>query len=229
MGLGPYSCAEPGSLAPAWPPLGAGSREGSRHLHFRRLFSVLERSRGAMRLSPRRPEKRGPAPGSRGAAGRGEGRAFCKPQGPHMGLSTFPGPTKPAQVPSIPLPGWGHITQNRQGTAQGTQPFLPLLQGWAALSPLVNDLQESPQDIRQTPSSYAGSRSPMQEGMLTCHGAARMGPSSGKDRGRAGWWHKSFPYQRPAKPGESRAAPQTQTGQGNGGRRRPGEQLSVKL
>lgn len=77
-----------------------------------------------------------------------------------MGLSTSPSPKQPAQIPSIPLPAWGKITENQQGTAQGTQPFLPLLQGWTALSPLVNDPRESPQDIRQTPgpSSYAPPR-----------------------------------------------------------------------
>ena len=148
-----------------------------------------------------------------------------------MGLSTSPSPKQPTQMPNIPLPGWGNITQNQQGRAQGTQPFLPLLQGWAALSPLTNDLRESPQDIKQTPgpSSYAGTRSTTQGGTLTCHGAARMTPSSGKDRGTAGWWHKPCLYQSLVKHGESRAAPQVQTGQGNRGIWRPGEQLSAKL
>lgn len=66
MGPGPYSCAVQSSLAPAWPSwvLAAGKRAGIST--FGGYFQVLERSRGEMRLSPRRPEKQGPALGNGG-------------------------------------------------------------------------------------------------------------------------------------------------------------------
>lgn len=181
MGSGPYSCAEAGSLAPAWPPPGAGSREGSRHLHFRRLFSGAGEKPRSDEIVTKETRETGLSSGQWGAAGKGEEKAFCKAQGPRP-------PLAPKNLSAQHAPArLGGYNPKWVRTAQETQPFLPLLQGWAALSPLI--CRRSPQDVRQTPerSSYAGSHSPMQGCVLTHHGAAGTTPGSGKDRGTAGW------------------------------------------
>lgn len=147
-------------------------------------FQVLERSRGAMRLSPRRPEKQGSALGSGGLRGKGRKRLSASPRA-HAWSSAPPLAPKNLSAQHAPA-RLGGYNPKWVRAAQETQPFLPLLQGWAPLSPL--GCRRSPQEVRQTPepSSYAGSRSPMQGCVLTCHGAAGTTPGSGKDRGTAG-------------------------------------------
>lgn len=106
MGPGPYSCAVQSSPAPAWPSRVLAAGKGAGISAFGGYFQVLERSRGEMRLSPRRPEKQGPALGNGGL--QGEGRE---------GLSTTPRahisapPLGPMDLPKHPA-----FTHHMRGT-----------------------------------------------------------------------------------------------------------------
>lgn len=98
-------CAEqPGSSLAL---VGAGSREESRHLHFRRLFSGAGEKPRRDEIVTKETRETGPSAGKWWAVRRGEGRAFYQTQGPHMRLSTFSGPQEPAQAPIIQPPGCG--------------------------------------------------------------------------------------------------------------------------
>lgn len=93
MGPDPYSCAVHSSLAPAW-PLGAGSREGSRHLHFRRLFSGAGEKPRRDEIVTKETRETGPSTGKWWAARRGEGKGPNRPRAhtsaPPLGLKNLP-------------------------------------------------------------------------------------------------------------------------------------------
>lgn len=118
VGPGPYSCAVQSSLAPASPSRVLAAGKGAGISTFGGYFQVLERSRGEMRLSPRRPEKQGPALGNGGLREGREGlstRPRAHTSAPPLGPSTQHSPTilggqnpKPARAssvhPSLPNP-----------------------------------------------------------------------------------------------------------------------------
>lgn len=73
-------CAVQSSLAPAWPSWVLAAGKGAGISTFGGYFQVLERSRGEMRLSPRRPEKQGPALGNGGLQGEGREGLSTRPR-----------------------------------------------------------------------------------------------------------------------------------------------------
>lgn len=121
MGPGPYSCAVQNSLASAWPLRVLAAGKGAGISTFGGYFQVLERSRGEMRLSPRRPEKQGPALGNGGLQGEGRERLSKRSR-----TYTSAPPLGPKNLPKHPAFTYrtGDRTLNQQAPALCTQPFL---------------------------------------------------------------------------------------------------------
>lgn len=88
-----HAAGQPGSGLAAAAVLAAGSSA------FGGYFQVLERSRGVMRLSPRRPKNRAQLR-ARGAAGRGEGREGVSAS-PGAGQAGTPRPSAPRGLPRV--------------------------------------------------------------------------------------------------------------------------------
>lgn len=116
-------CAEqPGSsLAIA----GAGSREWSTHLHFRRLFSGAGEKPRRDEIVTKETRETGPSAGKWWAARRGEEGLSTRPT-----AHTSAPPLVPMNLPKHPAFTYhieGDRTPNQPGPALGTQPFLSLL------------------------------------------------------------------------------------------------------
>lgn len=91
--------ARPPSRA-AWLQAGRCGGAGSRHLHFRRLFSGAGEKPRSDEIVTKETRKQGPATGTGGCGERGrKGRDFCKPQG--RGRAGTPRPPAPRGLPGM--------------------------------------------------------------------------------------------------------------------------------